>query len=222
MQPQQLPLFPLNSVLFPGVPIFLHIFEPRYREMINRCIDERTPFGVVLIESGEEVEDVAVPFEIGCSAEIVQVERLEDGRMNIVAVGQDRFRIVSTDSTKSYLQGDVEPFPMQVAASKQQLKAGSQTLQTLITTYVEALREVSEVEVQWDALPEDPIELAYLAAYVLQVPTAEKQAFLANDQALETIRVIQLAYRKEIQLLNAMVTQQRLNPSATETIFSLN
>ena len=103
-----LPLFPLNTVLFPGAELPLHIFEPRYRLMISRCVDEERPFGVVLIRSGPEVGGTAEPRRIGVTARITQVERLADGRLNIVSVGQDRFRILDTFSDLPYLTGAIE------------------------------------------------------------------------------------------------------------------
>jgi Lon protease-like protein len=103
-----LPLFPLNTVLFPGAELPLHIFEPRYRQMIGRCIDQESPFGVVLIRSGPEVGGMAEPRRVGVTARITTVERLPDGRMNIVGIGQDRFRILDTSTDLPYLTGDVE------------------------------------------------------------------------------------------------------------------
>ena len=92
MDAELLALFPLNTVLFPGMPLPLHIFEERYKIMIGRCIDEDRPFGVVLIQSGTEVGNPAVPHVVGTTALIAAVKRLEDGRMNLIAVGQERFR----------------------------------------------------------------------------------------------------------------------------------
>jgi Lon protease-like protein len=83
----EIPLFPLNTVLFPGMPLPLHIFEDRYKGMINQSIQEATPFGVVLIREGAEVGDTAIPYDVGTSAFVTQVERLPDGRMNINTVG---------------------------------------------------------------------------------------------------------------------------------------
>src|SRR5262245_26690023 len=103
-----LPLFPLNAVLFPGAKLPLHIFEPRYRMMIGECIDNEQPFGVVLIREGPEVGGGARPYDVGVTARITEVERLEDGRFNIVCIGQDRFRIHQTSSERAYLLGDVE------------------------------------------------------------------------------------------------------------------
>jgi Lon protease-like protein len=104
----ELPLFPLNTVLFPGALLPLHIFEPRYRTMVGECIEQERPFGVVLIERGSEVGDGAVPHSVGVTAQITGVDRLDDGRLNIVCVGQDRFRILDTSSARPYLTGDVE------------------------------------------------------------------------------------------------------------------
>ena len=90
----ELPLFPLNTVLFPGMPIKLHIFEERYKLMISRCYTEGQPFGVALIKSGNEVGRKAEPFLVGCTAVITELEPLPDGRMNIVPAD-----LAATDQT---------------------------------------------------------------------------------------------------------------------------
>ena len=69
----ELPLFPLNVVLFPGMVLPLHIFEPRYREMVNYCLDEKKPFGVVLLREGEERGGPAIPYQVGTAARIMRV-----------------------------------------------------------------------------------------------------------------------------------------------------
>jgi Lon protease-like protein len=96
-----LPLFPLDLVLLPGIPLPLHIFEPRYREMISHCLEHKEPFGVVRAkEEGFE--------SIGCTAEILTVtKRYEDGRMDIVTQGRDRFEVVLLNEELSYLQAEV-------------------------------------------------------------------------------------------------------------------
>src|SRR5947208_4835371 len=86
-----LPLFPLDMVLLPGVPLPLHIFEPRYREMISECLAQEKPFGVVRVKE----EGVA---EIGCTAEIITVtKKYPDGRMDIVTEGRERFEVMHMD-----------------------------------------------------------------------------------------------------------------------------
>src|SRR5207248_5482663 len=103
-----LPLFPLNTVLFPGMPLPLHIFEERYKLMIGRCIEDERPFGVVLIQSGPEVGGPAVPHKVGTTAHIAAVKRADDGRMNLIAIGQERFQIREGVRQEPYLIARVE------------------------------------------------------------------------------------------------------------------
>ena len=96
-----LPLFPLDLVLFPGTPLPLHIFEPRYREMISECLDQKKSFGVVRAKE----EGVA---EIGCTAEIITVsQKYPDGRMDIVTEGRERFEVMQVNQERSFLQAEV-------------------------------------------------------------------------------------------------------------------
>jgi len=96
-----LPLFPLDLVLFPGASLPLHIFEPRYREMISECLEHKKPFGVVRAKE----EGVA---EIGCTAEIITVaKKYPDGRMDIVTEGRERFELMQVDQERSFLQAEV-------------------------------------------------------------------------------------------------------------------
>jgi Lon protease-like protein len=108
-----LPLFPLHAVLCPGVVLPLHIFEPRYREMVGRCLAADAPFGVVLIREGQEVgpslPDLAT---VGTLAEIREANEYEDGRYDLVTVGTSRFTIESVAvGREAYLVGKVQPLP---------------------------------------------------------------------------------------------------------------
>ncbi|MBI1740098.1 MAG: LON peptidase substrate-binding domain-containing protein [Candidatus Koribacter versatilis] len=95
-----LPLFPLDLVLLPGVPLPLHVFEPRYKEMVAECLDEKKPFGVVRASS----DGVA---EIGCTAEILEVtKRYDDGRMDILTRGVERFEVLQVHRDRSFLQAE--------------------------------------------------------------------------------------------------------------------
>jgi Lon protease-like protein len=101
LKPSLLPLFPLDLVLFPGVPLPLHIFEPRYKEMIAECLDLKKPFGVVRA-STEGVADV------GCTAEILEVtKKYDDGRMDILTRGVDRFEVLEVNEDRSFLQAEI-------------------------------------------------------------------------------------------------------------------
>jgi Lon protease-like protein len=100
----KVPLFPLHVVLFPGTPLPLHIFEERYKEMIGECLASRSGFGVVRAQR----EGMAV---IGCMASIVRVlHKYDDGRMDILCEGGDRFEIEQLDNSRAYLQAEVDFF----------------------------------------------------------------------------------------------------------------
>ncbi len=96
-----LPLFPLDLVLLPGVPLPLHIFEPRYKEMIKECLDEKRQFGIVRAKEEAFVNT-------GCTAEIINVlKTYPDGRMNILVEGQKRFEILQVNQERTFLQAEV-------------------------------------------------------------------------------------------------------------------
>src|SRR5262249_893896 len=96
-----LPLFPLDMVLLPGAPLPLHIFEPRYKEMIGECLERKEPFGVLRAKEGEVAE-------IGCTAEILKVVKTyDDGRMDLVAQGRQRFEVMQVHPERSFLQAEV-------------------------------------------------------------------------------------------------------------------
>ena len=89
----ELPLFPLNTVLFPGGPLPLRIFEPRYVDMVRKCMREGVPFGVLLIRSGQEVGEVSIAADVGTSARIVDFHQMPDGLLGIVCTGEQKFRV---------------------------------------------------------------------------------------------------------------------------------
>src|SRR3954462_8009494 len=112
MLPATIPLFPLpNVVLFPSVCLPLHVFEPRYREMIADALDGDRLIGMVLLRPGWEPQYEERPpvFRIGCSGVITHVERLGDGRYNIVLRGLERFRIIEENHDRSYRRAIFEP-----------------------------------------------------------------------------------------------------------------
>ncbi len=125
----ELPLFPLDVVLFPGEDLPLHIFEPRYRLMMNECIEQKTPFGIVLVRpNSEHLKEE--PYSVGTMAKIDILDRLEDGRMNLIARGLQRFRILELHRQKPYLSGLVEVFEDQTEQDQTQ------------TTYANQAREL--------------------------------------------------------------------------------
>lgn len=214
----ELPLFPLNTVLFPGTPLQLHIFEERYKEMIARCLQERGPFGVVLIRKGmEALGPLADPFMIGCSAQIIDVERLEQGRMNVTAIGKERFRVLSLNrSSRAYLMGTVESYPLARAEAKS-LRGSGERLREWVRRYLSLLIESGNMELDLEQLPGDPLLLAYMSAAVLQVPPLQKQRLLSLHDAQSFLFELRKLFRRETAILRAL-----LGENVLEGPFSVN
>ena len=210
METMELPLFPLNVVLFPGMVLPLHIFELRYREMIRRCIDEQLPFGVVLIEKGQETGETATPHLIGTAARIARVEELEDGGMNITALGTERFRIKELHHNRSYLTGTVEAYPVINGSTKMATEL-AHSIRPRIMHYVELLAKASNTQLQLDRLPEDPLTLAVLVGIAIQVNNESKQKLLALPGVPEMLAREQYLLSRENLLLQHMIdTQQQV------------
>jgi uncharacterized protein len=201
----EMPLFPLNNVvLFPGMVLPLHIFELRYREMINRCLNEQLPFGVLLIKSGSEVGDPAEPHLVGTAARIARVERQEDGRMNITAIGTQRFRVRELHHHHSYLTGTVEQFPFSNGSTKQAEELAHRIRPRLLE-YVELLSRASRQKLKLDRLPEEPTTLALLVAIAMQVGHDDKQGLLERAGIPEILaRELHLLSRETL-LLHYMI-----------------
>ena len=211
----EIPLFPLNVVLFPGMPLPLHIFEDRYKTMIADCIRENRPFGVVMIEEDSAAfGEPAKPVVIGCTAEIAQVQPLDEGRMFIMTVGRERFRIVRLEYDKPYLVGTVAPAPLDVD-DEEVTAEEAESLEPLVLAYLHKLARFGHIELDADQIPSDPEGLIYLAATLIQLPTEEKQVFLAIDRASELVRALSHVYRRELALMQTM-------PDDDIGIFSLN
>lgn len=220
----QLPLFPLKDVvLFPGMVLPLHIFELRYREMINKCIDEKSPFGVVMLREGEEVGAAGVPCSVGTAARITRVERLDDGRLNITAVGTQRFQILELDAkSHTYLMGTVRALPV-VNGSTKLAEELAHKLRPRILEYVDLLSKASEQELKLDRLPEDPTTLAFLVGIAGQIPSEDKQTLLEKTGVPEMLAYELHLLAREILFARHMVETQadvlRMNMGPTGYIF---
>lgn len=198
-----IPLFPLNTVLFPRMPISLHIFEDRYKLMIGRCVAERKPFGVVLLEHGtaeHQPGQEVVPYSIGCTAHITQVQQVGDGRMNIVAFGHERFQVLAFDHSQPYLMGTVEIMPFS-AADLAAFAESERQLRPLIVRYVAMVSRSQDQPFDESQLPEDPVQLVYLAAALLRTGTNDKQKILGATSTSAMLDDLYTLYRKENSLL---------------------
>lgn len=216
-----LPLFPLNSVLFPGMPLQLHIFEDRYIQMINECVDNKTPFGVVLIQTGSEAfGPAATPHEIGTTAHITEVTKLPYGRMNILAIGRDRFRINRLDTSKPYLMGDVDLLPFN-ERNQEMIATGGTKLRPLVKRYLDGLKQAKKLQFDTNQIPNDPMPLAYLAAVLLQDENDKKQALLESDTTRSFLVDLIRAYQKEVTLMDILLSPPEVEEE-NPTPFSLS
>lgn len=217
----ELPLFPLNNVLFPGMPLSLHIFEERYKLMINTCIETREPFGVVLISNAvADTNRRAEPYMVGCTAQITQVQPLKQGRMNITAVGRERFQIISLNHDKPYLSGIVEDYPLE-SDDPTIIRKSARILRGHITRYLEILERAGQIQLGNKQLPHDPMALAYLGAVLLKnIPQSQKQVFLETEHTSKLLDDLRDFYRREVTLLDTLLSPPEDNNF--KGLFSLN
>ena len=209
----KLPLFPLNTVFFPGMTLPLHIFEPRYREMINLCLDQQQPFGVVLIDSGPETGAPANPCRVGTLGSISRVERLAGGRLNIEVLGQERFQILELQHERPYLTGLVEHFPL-LATHPTAAAACARRLTPWVTRYLKVLGDAAHLDLDQQSMPARPTALAYLSAIVIQIPLIEKQALLSCPSPEDMLERERTLFRREISLVRAMLTSPQAQHNA--------
>ena len=173
MSDSRLPLFPLGLVLLPGEPVPLHIFEPRYREMVRVCLDADRPFGIVYA-SAQALASV------GCTARIRSVAtRYDDGRLDIVAVGEERFRVVEVHRDRSYLTTDTAP--VEDAADE----ASAQTRQRVVARHMKLL-EIAGEDVRM-SLYDEPYPLSFVVGRNAGLDLDDKQALLAMPGEAERL-----------------------------------
>lgn len=172
-----LPLFPLNTVLFPGMALPLHIFEERYLWMVNECLEAKRQFGVVLATPAAEGQGTAA-HRVGTSALITQVERHDDGRLDIITAGLERFRVLDLLRTEPYIVGRIESFPLEDTRSPE-LPSLIKTASSLFVQYLRLAGEVLGTVIRVESAPRDAGTLAYMMAIALQVSNEEKQQLLS-------------------------------------------
>ena len=207
-----LPLFPLGAVLFPGALMPLHIFEPRYRLLIRRCIERQRPFGIVLIRNGPEVGAGAEPYDIGTEAKIVAQSPLPDGRSYIVTRGERRFAVegVITDA-EPYLMGQVR-YLDEPDGDLAVDRAG--VAREALGAYLLAVVAVTEDARGERALADDlrnapPSDLAYRIAGSLAVDAPQQQALLELETASARLEEETRILNRETELLRNLLVRLR-------------
>jgi uncharacterized protein len=203
----ELPLFPLRTVLFPGMVLPLHVFEERYKLMINRCLEESRPFGVVLIHEGQEVGGEALPYGVGTTAIIAGISRLEGGRMNVVAVGGERFRLGAVRRDLPYLVGTAESWPL-TGAETDQARDAVRPVRALLREYLDLVMQAQGEAIELGEIPTEPLSLALLVAVALQLPMSQKQELLVQASVADLLLAERTILRRERLILDEILRTQ--------------
>jgi Lon protease-like protein len=212
--PETLPLFPLQTVLLPGTPLPLHIFEPRYRQLTVDLMTGTVPdkrFGVIALAPNGDVEvtssDQLQP--VGCAALLRQAERLPDGRFEIVTMGERRFRLLAVDSSSApYLLGAIEWLPDTPAVVPGQRDA-TETIGSLADAARAAYRRYCQAAWQQDdwAEPDDDTEVAELAHQLAGdclLPLEDRQRLLEETRPLHRLRLVGRMLNREAGIIAAL------------------
>jgi len=217
-----LPMFPLNTVLFPGVTIPLHVFEDRYRALVHHLLTipdkaERV-FGIVAIREGYEVgvHGAQSVHTVGCLAQMTMVDPQPDGRFDIEVVGRQRLRLHSMDPSGPYLVGEVELLDDDEAEDDAETDAGAgagagaapdqEAERTLLTfeAYRKQLSDLRGGDVLDGDFPRDPTYLSYSLAATCLLTLRERQALLETDSAHERLAMLRLSLREEMRAMRAV------------------
>jgi len=201
----RLPLFPLGTVLYPGLLMPLHIFEERYRTLVADLsglpADAPRRFGVIAIREGREADEdgVRALYQVGCTADVRQVEPLPDGRFDLVTTGSRRFRLSRVDRTRPYLTGEVEYLdepPGEAAA----------VLAESVARWYRAYRDLllaarGQPPRESAQLPTDPVVLSYLVAAAMVLDLSDKQLLLEASDGAARLRAELALLRRETTML---------------------
>jgi hypothetical protein len=228
---EMLPLFPLGTVLYPGLLLPLHIFEERYRQLVRDLLadGEGPRFGVVAIREGREtgVSGVSALYPVGCTAVLRQVQKYPDGRYDIVTVGVQRFRLLAVDESQPYLRGEVELLPEE-AGDPAEAQLAARAVRPAFSDYLRALASLAQHDPQQAGaadtgaasngepadpggvpspdLPAAPVALSYVIAALMVVDLPDKQALLAEPDAVGRLAAERAMLAKETGMLRSLTS----------------
>jgi Lon protease-like protein len=206
---EKLPLFPLGTVLYPGLVLPLHIFEDRYKQLIRDLLAEEEPrrFGVIAIREGREtgIGGVSALHDIGCTATVREVTEGDDGQYDIVTVGTDRFKLHSVDESLPYLTGEIE-----VLGEPTGDEAGAALAATAVQrgfrAYLNVLADRGSATISVPDLPDEPILLSYLVAASMIIDLNVRQGLLAQPDALRRLSSERALLARETAILREFGT----------------
>lgn len=202
----RVPIFPLGVVLFPGLPLSLHIFEDRYRQLVQHLLDlddDERCLGVVAIRDGYEVGDLAVhsAHRVGCEAVLSEVRERRDGRFDIEVVGRRRLRVDGMDESRPYLVGDVTYLDDSDGTGA--TEAAGQAL-AAFEGYRGRLAEMQGTEIEVSDLPDDPLMLSYALAAGGLFMLGDRQALLEDPDAAARLHRLARLLRSETAAMTAL------------------
>lgn len=204
----RLRLFPLTTVLFPGAVLNLHVFEPRYKQMVAQCLEDGEPFGVALIREGDETGDPDVmPHAIGTTVHIAEVRRLEGGRYYLSTVGGRRFRLDRLLARDPYLEAEVTYLNEDGAVDVT-------TIEQLIADVRDVFGEYSRLLVEFSgipgegALPDNPSDASFAIGDALQIADSLKQRLLELSNTEQRLTVELGFLRRLLPQLRALLERK--------------
>ena len=197
MNSSEIPLFPLNTVLFPGMPLHLHIFEPRYKEMVQKCLDEKLEFGILLLHETQLSQ-------VGCTARITQILRqFENGNMDILTEGRRRFRILDVLNRESYLEAAVEYFDDDSEdIPSDLLKKVLDAYQKMIRLQTRGVGAVRGIF--------DPVHFSFIIASTIDMVLQERQNLLELTSTTARMRKLDTALLETMGKLDKQEKMKRL------------
>jgi Lon protease-like protein len=203
----QVPLFPLNAVVFPGIVTPLHIFEERYRALIRELLTVEEVFdrvfGIIAIREGYEVGEHGMQsvHRTGTLVQLTEVERYDDGRFDIEVIGRQRLHVIDSESSGPFLRGDVE-----LLADTDEPHAGQEAARTLETfkVYRELLSELRGGPVLAGEMPSDPAYLSYALASTCLLTLPQRQALLEAETAVERLGSLRRLLSEEMRAMKAL------------------
>jgi Lon protease-like protein len=197
----RLPLFPLGTVLFPGMLLPLHVFEERYRQLVRDLLavpEEAREFGVVAIREGREVgaDGILALHGVGCVARLRRVEPYEDGRFDVVTSGSRRFQLSALDESRAYLQAEVELLAEPPGAAPDGAAEA-------VASAFDAYRAALGADVA-DDRSDDPAALSYLVAATAVLDRTDKQRLLEAPDTTARLRAELVLLRRETALFDLL------------------